>query len=251
VFLPKFIKELCRKKIGRIVRLNTLLGVLNRDSMKPVDKLNKLRFESFCKRINFKHCVIPVVKEAVEDGTDIYEEYGAIKPYIHIISEEWLEHRESTENEIWSDSIAIKFGRRPLPVRPVVPHKSRSKILSEDQVSMVISQSVAGDVVALIYPPKSDLLSSNKECYVFERWSNPADITTNSIKKLIKFSLEVNNFTQTLVFPNPRGIKATIKLQAKDEVLANGGSRIWVWVIYIVKFIRGVAKMYGMATPNK
>jgi len=219
--------------------------------MKPIEKLDRLRFESFCKRVNFKHCVIPAVKKAVEDGADIYEEYGAIKPYIHIISEEWLEYRESTENEIWSDSITINFGSRPLPVRPVVPHKSRLKTLAEKQASMVISQSIAGDVVALIYPPKSDLLSSNKEYYVLERWSNPTEITAKSIEKLIKFTLEINSFTQTLVFPNSRGIKATIKLQAKAEVLANGGSRLWVWVIYIVKFIRGVAKMYGMATPNK
>lgn len=219
--------------------------------MKPIEKLNKLRFESSCKRINFKHCVIPVVKKSVEDGTDLYEEYGAIKPYIRIISEEWLEHRNSTENEIWSDSITIDFGRRPLQVKPVVPHKYRLKALVEEQASLVISQSIAGDVVAVIYPPYSELLSANKKYYVFERWSDPTDITVNSINKLIKFTLEINNFTQTLVFPNSRGIKATIKLQAKDEVLANGGSRLWVWVIYIVKFIRGFAKMYGIGTPKK
>jgi hypothetical protein len=217
--------------------------------VKPKEILYQMQLQSSYKRINFKYSVIPRVKKAITESGKLFHDYGVPEPHLSVLSENWLSLRETTEKEYWTDSISINFGYLPLRIEPIVPVKNRTRVVSEKQSSLVFSQSISGEVIALIYPPNSEFLETEKKCYVFDRWGDPHDITIKDIINILEFTLEINTYTQSLVFPNPKGVRNFIKLQVKDNVLSNGGSRMWVWITYLTKVILGVARMHGIGKP--
>lgn len=206
---------------------------------------------SYFKRVNFTYHVVPIVIDAVNSHEDLYHEHGHDKPYIYIPSKNRAFEIKKAEDETWTDSITISTGNNALPIEPVIPVKSRSRILSEEGATLVISQCISGGVIALIYPPKSSHLSAQLDCYVFERWDNPLKITQKSIYKSLDFLYRLNSYTCTNIYPNPIGARLMIQLQTKDEVLRNGGSRIWIWITHLIKSFRGIAKIYGLGVPGK
>jgi hypothetical protein len=219
--------------------------------MKHLTKTAKFNLDSYFKRINFTYHVVPTAITAVNSNHDLYHEHGHEKPNIYIPSKNMAFEIKQAKEEIWTNSITISIGSQALPIEPIIRVKSRTKILSEDGATLVLSQCASGGVIALIYPPKSLLLSSQLDCYVFERWDNPLEITHKSVSKSLDFLYKLNSYTSTCIYPNPIGIRLMTKLQARDEVFRNGGSRIWVWFRYLIKSIQGIARVYGIGTPVK
>ncbi len=218
--------------------------------MEVIDKINKLALQNYFNRVNFRHHVVPIMKDAIEACDDLYESYGVTKPCVSVISEDWLFYFENQENEIWSDLITVNFGVYPIGLLPVIPVKSRSRVLTETQAKLELSQTISGDIMVLLYPPRSELLKTEKKAYIVEHWNEPLDISTKKLRKLIELTLKVNAYHKAILFPNKKASRLMALVQAKDSVIANGGSRIWLWLMYIIKSIKGVAKLYGLGAPK-
>jgi hypothetical protein len=125
----------------------------------------------------------------------------------------------------------------------VVPVKGRFRPLSESQASLAISQHVSGYVIAMIYPPSSDLAMPLKPFYVVDSWQNPGTVQPRQIRKLLGIMMEVDIFCGAEIYPNKKGTRLLTMLQAKDEILANGGSRVWVWLKTVFRVTKGVLKL--------
>ncbi|AUJ35192.1 hypothetical protein [Vibrio vulnificus] len=218
--------------------------------MDVIDKINKIALNNYFKRVNFKHHLVPVIERVVEGFSESYKKYGVQQPNALVLSEDWELFYRSQKEEIWSDSVILSFGRLPVGIRPIVPVKGRLKVLSEEQVTLSFSQSISGDVIASITPPKSEVMSCQKNSYVVERWDDPLDVTEKQILKVLKHSLMINAYCKTALFPNKKALKLMAKMEVKDSVLSNGGSRIWCWLMYLVKSVKGVARLYGVGAPK-
>jgi hypothetical protein len=217
---------------------------------KLIELANRMYLEAYFARVNWHAHLLPLVKTSVQEFSSELKKLNLKEPYLSVLSEDvrkgYFDHQES---EIWGDSITVSLGCRPIPARAVAPVKGRSKVLSEDQASLVISQSVSGSVVALIYPPSSEVAKPLKPYYMVDFWSNPGEIRSVHIKNLLQLMSETDMFCGAAIYPNKRGTKLLTKLQAKDAILANGGSRIWVWLQYIFQATKGVLRLYGIGKP--
>lgn len=217
---------------------------------KLIEIADHMYLEAYFARVNWYAHLLPLVKTSVQKFSSELKKLNLKEPYLSVLSEDvrkgYFDHQES---EIWGDSITISFGCRPIPARAVAPVKGRSKVLSEDQASLVISQSVSGSVVALIYPPSSEVAKPLKPYYMVDFWCNPGEIRSVHIQNLLQLMNETNMFCGAAIYPNKRGTKLLTKLTAKDTILANGGSRIWVWLQYILQATKGVLRLYGIGKP--
>lgn len=68
--------------------------------------------------------------------------------------------------------------------------------------------------------------------------------------KLLYWTFELDLVCSAAVFPNLKAGRLLACLQARDEVLRNGGSRIWVWLRYVFFATRGVLRLYGIGKPT-
>jgi hypothetical protein len=218
--------------------------------MKIIDKINKLALHNYFKRVNFRRHAVPMMRKAVDACEDLYENYGVYKPSVDVISEDWLDFYETQKNEVWSDLITVNLGVYPIGLHPIIPVKNRSRVLTEAQAKLELTQTISGDIIVFLYPPSSEVLSSEKKSYIVEYWSDPLDITVKKLCKLIELTLKVNAYHKAILFPNKKASRLMALVQAKDSVISNGGSRIWVWVMYIIKTVKGVAKLYGLGSPK-
>lgn len=218
--------------------------------MKKVCKINKLLLCNYFKVVNFRHHVVPVVKDAVKICDDLFIDYGIATPYIHVISENFLEHYENQMDEVWTDSVTLNFGNDAIRSSPVIPVKNRKRILVQNNAGLVISQSISGDVIAFLYPPSSELSRPNKNAYMVGRWGDPLMINPNSIRKLIELTMKTNAYNQTMLFPNKKGLRLLARIQAKDDVLSEGGSHIWVWCKYLFTVVTRISRIYGLGSPK-
>jgi hypothetical protein len=217
---------------------------------KLISRADRMYLEAYFAQVNWHAHLLPLVKNTVQEFSLELKKQNLQEPYLSVLSEDvrrgYFDHQKS---EIWGDSITVSFGSRPIPARAVAPVKGRSKILSEDQASLVISQSVSGSVVALIYPPSSEVAKPLKPYYMVDFWSNPREICPMHINSLLQLMNETDMFCGAAIYPNNRGTKILAKLQAKDAILANGGSRIWVWLQYVFQATKGVLRLYGIGKP--
>ncbi|CAE6903655.1 hypothetical protein ACOMICROBIO_FLGHMIGD_01616 [Vibrio sp. B1FLJ16] len=219
--------------------------------MKVIDKINKIALDNYFKRVNFKYHLLPLVREAVDSYSESIQDYGAVGVDLEVLSENWKTYYEAQENEIWSDSIFLSLGHLPVfGIRAVVPVKGRTRVLSEQQARLVFSQTISGDVFAILYPPKSEVMAMKKDGYIIDRWGNPLDISLKQVVKLLKLTLLINAYCKAVLFPNRKALKLMAQVEAKDSVMSNGGSRLWVLIMYLVKSVKGVARLYGVGTPK-
>lgn len=151
--------------------------------------------------------------------------------------------------EWWSDSITFSFGNRSVPVEAVVRVPGRAACLSEAQASLVISQAVSGAITAVIYPPSSDVSKPQKEYYLVGLELDPSAVSEAWLLGLLELTYEVDVFCGAHIFPNRRGGRLMAKLRAKDAVLSEGGSRLWVWLRYMFSATTGVLRLYGIGKP--
>lgn len=219
--------------------MNKLIGIADR-----------MYLESYFARVNWYAHFLPLAKTTTQEFSLSLKKLGLKEPYLSILSEDvrngYFDHQQS---EIWGDSISVSFGSSAIPARAVAPVKGRLKMLTEERASLVISQSVSGSVVALIYPPSSDVAKPLKPYFMVDFWNNPRKIRSAHIRNLLYLMNEIDIFCSASICPSNRGTKLLAKLQAKDAILANGGSRIWVWLQYIFQFTKGVLRLHGIGKP--
>ncbi len=202
-------------------------------------------------RINWTAHLLPLAKAAVQEFSSIVETYGLQRPYISVLSDDVARgYFGGQTDEIWADSILVSFGNRAIPLQAVVPVKGRTRIVAEEQASLVFSQLASGNVLALIYPPTSELVQPLKPYYMVNCWRDPRDVSHSQIMELLSLMAEVDMFCGSITFPNPKGTRLLARLQAKDAAHANGGSRFWVWLQYIFRFAVGVLRLYGIGKPT-
>lgn len=216
-----------------------------------LEKSERCHLEAYFARVNWNACFVEMAASVVKECA---KELGASGFGNINISVLGCDSRrggyEDQKSEIWGDSISVILGRRIIPVGAVVPVRGRTSVLSESRASLVFSQSVSGSVVAMIYPPSSDVARSKKDFYVVDFWVNPSGVTKKQIKKIFRLFVETDLFCGAAVYPNSAGTKILAKLEAKDAVLANGGSRIWVWFMYTFRVAGGVLRLYGIGKPT-
>jgi hypothetical protein len=216
-----------------------------------LQKANHCHASAYFARVNWSACFVGLATSVVAECAKELRDLGFSEPYVSVLGHDArkgiYDHQKS---EIWGDSISVNLGQRPIPVRAVVPVKGRMSVLSESRASLVFSQSVSGSVIAMIYPPSSEVAKPRKACYMVDLWMNPSDVTKKQIKKIFRLFVETDLFCGAAVYPNSAGSKILAKLEAKDAVLENGGSRIWVWFKYAFRITGGVLRLYGIGKPT-
>lgn len=218
---------------------------------KLIETADLLYQEAFFSKVNWSAHLIPLAKETLADFCAELKTQGLPGPHVSILSDDVLKGRfENQEKEIWGDSISIRLGFRPIPVSATAPVKGSLKLLKEEQASLVFSQSVSGGVIALIYPPSSEVAEPLKPYFMVDYWSNPRKIHSSHIKKLLHLMYETDIFCGAAIYPNSRGTKLLTKLQVKDAVLSKGGSRLWVWLQYVFLATKGVLRLHGIGKPT-
>ena len=214
-------------------------------------KLEKCRDEAYFARVNWVAHFIDIAIPTLNECAKALSDSGQAAPNIfHAAEDARLGRLDDQITEVWGDSISVNFGSRPISGRPAVPVKGRTSILLEKRASLVFSQLISGAIGAMIYPPSSDVLAPISQAYMVSFWENPAKVTKKDIKKLFDLLVVVDSFCSAAVFPNSKGSRVLAKLEAKDAVLKNGGSRIWVWFKYTFRFVRAVLKMKGLGSPT-
>lgn len=218
-------------------------------SMRSIQRANRLAQEAKYRRLNFRYHVIPIVRKGLEEAQKLFREHGVVQIPPSITSE--LRHElEDTKETIWTDSITVRFGSRGLGIEPVVNLANQRAQLDENCGSLLISHSIAGHVMVMIAPPCSQVASSQKGNYLVEYWPDPCSLTVPKFHALLDLALKVSIFCSATTYPNTKGERLMASLQAKDSVLSNGGSRPWVWLMYIYNLVKGVARLYGMGAPK-
>lgn len=219
--------------------------------MKTSEKKKSLIINGAVNRVNFTHQVLPIVREAIEAATYLYTEHEIEKPRLHCLSEDRKIHEQTAKNPTWGDSITLNFGCIAIGIPPTVNVKGNCRRMSEVQAKLVLSQTVSGDIFALIYPPYSEVLSSADNHYVVEHFARADAITVKAILKLIELTLTVNSFTGTLVYPNAKGARLMAKLESKQSAILSGGSAAWRYIRYLISFGKGIGKLHGIGVPGK
>lgn len=215
-----------------------------------LEKFERCHLEAYFARVNWNACFVEMATSVVKECANELRASGVGEPYISVLGQDSRRGLYDNQgSEIWGDSISVSLGRRPIPVSAVVPVNRRTSVLSESRASLVFSQSVSGSVIAVIYPPSSDVARSKKDFYMVDFWANPSDVTKKQIKQIFQLFIETDCFCGAAVYPNSAGTKILAKLQAKDSVLANGDSRIWVWLMYTFRVAGGVLRLYGIGKP--
>lgn len=226
----------------------------------PMKKLiktaNRMYLESYFSRVNWGAHLLPLIKVVVAEYSDTQRKFGPKELHLSefhlsIASEDAQKGLfVNQQSEIWGDSIEASLGSRPIPARAVVPVNGRIKTLTEVQASLVFSQAVSGNVIALIYPPSSDVAMAKKPYFVVDMWKNPREIRPLHIRNLLRLTQEIDIYCSAAIFPNKKGARLLAWLHAKDSILAEGGSRIWVWIKNIFKGSAGVLRLYGIGKPT-
>jgi len=206
--------------------------------------------EAYFARINWKHHLLDIAKMALADFERDLDRDHQDKPRSTIISEEVAKGlHDDAKKVIWGDSICVSFGARPVAGIPVVSVKRQSTIMSEDCASLVISQFISGSVFAMIYPPCSEVLKPSKKCYMVAVWRNPRTATTKQIRGLLDLTHKVDLFCGTATYGNNTGAKLMAKLQAKDEGLSGGKSKIGANLRYAYYVLSVALKLHGVPVP--
>lgn len=108
---------------------------------KKIIKMNKVVFQNYCKKINFKFYLIPLVKKTIKENLNLFSSYETKPPYISIFSERENSSKKE-DNQIYTDSIHLGFGQVPIPSQL----NKVKNLITEKQVSVILSQSFTGDV---------------------------------------------------------------------------------------------------------
>lgn len=222
----------------------------DRRMKKLIESVDRMYLEAYFARVNWSAHLLPLAKKEVYEFCAELRKIGMAEPHLSVLSEEVGKgHFDNQQCEIWGDSVTVSLGYRPIPAIATAPVKGRLTALREEQTSLVISQSVSGSVLALIYPPSSDVARPIKPYYMVNSWSNPREIRSSHINKLLRLMSETDIFCGAAIYPNKMGTALLAKLQAKDAILASGGSRVWVWLQYIFQVTKGVLRLYGIGKP--
>ena len=196
---------------------------------KLIQSAERVHLEAYFARVNWRAHLVPVVVAEIQNFLSDLKPLGLKNPYWSIVRDDANKgYYDNQKSEIWTDSITISLGFRPIRVNAVVPVKGRFRTLSESQASLAISQHVSGYVIAMIYPPSSDLAMPLKPFYVVDSWQNPGTVQPRQIRKLLGIMMEVDIFCGAEIYPNKKGTRLLTMLQAKDEILANA-SRSYRW----------------------
>lgn len=215
------------------------------------ERTRRLYLETYFAKVNWNAHLVPLVQRVESEFSDELKMAGLKTPHLSLLSKDVRSGMyEEQKEELWGDSITISFGCRPVPGIPVVRVKTRTRVLSEDQSTLVFSQSVSGSVVALIYPPSSDVAKPLKPYYMVRHWRNPGEVNERDVRHLLKLATKVDVFCGSYVYPNREGERLLVKLQVRDAVIADGGSPIWVNLMYILRFAGGVLRLYGVGKPS-
>jgi hypothetical protein len=216
-----------------------------------IERAQRLHMEAYFSRVNWKAHLLPIVEAEVREFSSQRRMQNLNEPHLSVLSQDVASgYFDEQKYEIWGDSISIGLGVRPIPVRAVAPVKGSIKVLIEQQPSLIFSQFVSGSVIALLYPPSSEVAKPLKTYYIADAWANPVDVRPKHVSQLLALLNEVDLFCGASIYPNPRGQRFLARLEARDAVLAKGGSRIWAWLCYTFKATKGVLRLYGIGKPS-
>lgn len=175
----------------------------------------KLALKRYYNRTNFETDAVQRVLEVVHAATWIYNSYGVSKPYTHHLKSNPL--FSPTLDDIWSDSISITFGGRSIAAERLAGESGRLKALPESPAALVISQSIQGDVFAIIFPPGSKQSRTEKAHYAVRRWECPADIKPRHLVKLLEMTARADVFLSANRAFNKKGASLLADLSAIDK----------------------------------
>jgi hypothetical protein len=211
----------------------------------------KMRREAWFAHINWQAHAVTMFEECFDTFQKELADGGvATSMYWSSLRRDYERgHHRDVEREVWVDSICLSFGGRVLPGCPVVPVKGRLSALAEAGSVLVLSQTYSGHVLAIIYPPWSEVCSSERSFYMVDAWSDPRHITRRKLTKLFQMALEADTYCSAGISPSRRSGRILASFRAKDEVLRNGGSRIWNWLKYVLAATRGTLRLYGIGKP--
>jgi hypothetical protein len=213
-------------------------------------KSDRTYYEAWFSRINWTAHLLPTAKLAAKSFFLEMDELKLDRPHLSVLSEDAnAGYFDKQEEEIWTDSVSFTFGARPIPAKAVVPVKGRVRTLVEERACLVLSQSLSGSVVALIYPPSSEAAKPIKPFYMAACWNNPNEASKEAIVKLLRLTTEADYYCGAANYPNGKGQRILATLEAKDSVLAQGGSRLWVWFKFALRLSKGVLRLHGIGSP--
>jgi len=215
-------------------------------------RLEKLSREAFYARVNWSAHLVPKARIAANEFATEQLVLGHPKIHFSVLSEQARGGIDfKGEENIWTDSICFSYGQELLRATPIIRVTEKYPTLIEERARFVMAQFLSGHVVAMIYPPESEILKCKKAAYVVAAWSDPNMIMGAKIKKLLRLTTETNFYCASDTFPNSRGQRVLAKLEAKDKIYNNGGSRFWVWVRYAFSFSKSALRAYGVGIPKQ
>ena len=206
------------------------------------ERANKEARESRYARLNWHAHVVPVVEESFAAFCSTLNAARLSTPFISRLSDAQASAplNEGSE-EIWGDSITISFGARPIPIRAVIPVKGRLRVLSEVQAALVISQIAStGAVIALLYPPKSEISRPEKPYFVARYFRDPRDIRRKNVMSLLNETLHLDCRCASVVSSTRRCARLIARLRAREEAFSGRPSKLWGWARYMYLAIRAL-----------
>jgi len=146
---------------------------------------------------------MPEVKLAAIEFSKEQRDLGLPAIHFYILSEQARDGIEFNGTEdVWTDSVWFSYGQEPLRTTPIIRAKKKCSPLIEKRGRFALAQFLSGHVVAMIYPPESEILKTKKEAYVVAAWSNPNMVMSTKIKKLLLLTAETNLYCGCEIFPN-------------------------------------------------
>lgn len=147
----------------------------------------------------------------------------------------------SSEETYYGDSVSIRFGNIPIPFKPL----GKQKMLVEKGASLVFSHAMNGSVIALIYPPESNISTAERKFYVVGAWQDPLDLTSHKIRKILLLFLNAQLSGSILSYS--RRIALTFaELESKHLSITEGKNRFFTYIKYITTFFKYLRKIYGL-----
>jgi hypothetical protein len=204
-----------------------------------------------CAMVNWHAHFLPIVRREFDIFREDLPKDQFDKPHwSHLRENEKMGLYPDQENEVWTDRVDISFGVRALPLEAIVRVKNRNRTLSEVEASIAFTQLPNGEVMALLYPPTSEVGRPLQAWYAIGSWRDPWMIQKPELLKCFELLLEAKTFLGSTTYPNPRGKRLMARLVAKDSAFRNGGSQAFVWFRYAYLLFKGIRRLYGLDVPT-
>lgn len=206
----------------------------------------KMNYEKFCIKENKK------MESEIKNLQKRRDEWDNLKKKVNDITNNII--KTCKENEFWENLyltqdtdcnlikttnqnfINIKFGKHPTGISinksNTIKKSDNYSLVIEDGAQLIISQGPSGQIIFILYPPKSDILKTEKEYFILLYFSDPTKIKNRHIEKSIK-----NLFWINRIYSYSHSIS---RIDALHILLWRNWKKFSIW--FVLNFIKNISK---------